>query len=432
MLRNVLGTLQKRGYSRILTPGGQVFPTQKNPENALKRFIVDKIRVSGPITVAEYMKLSVGSSSVGYYGGFGTQKPVFGEKGDFITSPELTQLFGEMIGVWLYYELANTGHRGQWQLVECGPGTGQLMLDVVTSLNKFNEKDVSIHLVETSDALINEQEKLLCVDNSTTIYDDKPYVKKNKTKQGYPIFWYKNVDDIPENFTVFIANEFLDALPIHQFKKNENGAWNEIYVSIDENNDLCFMNSKGENLHSRGLISEEVRAQASKTNHEISPDSGTFINQIVERIVHNGGFGLIIDYGHDGDRENFSLRAYKKHDQVHPLSDPGNIDITADVDFKYLKDLVSDRAITFGPIMQREFLAQLGIGVRLRRLLQMCDNRTKQEHLIKSYNFLMQEMGEKFKVLSVFPKTLESILEKRGTPEGFSSTRPDSKKDEKQ
>uniref|UniRef100_A0A1I7TNM2 Protein arginine methyltransferase NDUFAF7 n=1 Tax=Caenorhabditis tropicalis TaxID=1561998 RepID=A0A1I7TNM2_9PELO len=140
----------------IITPPGYA-PMQKI--NHLKKFLVDKIRTSGPITVAEYMKTSVSAPIVGYYGQFSEDQKVFGEKGDFITSPELTQLFGEMIGVWVFHELANTGHKGSWQLVELGPGRAQLMKDVLNALAKFNDRDASVHLVETSDALINEQEK---------------------------------------------------------------------------------------------------------------------------------------------------------------------------------------------------------------------------------------------------------------------------------
>ncbi|KAL6727399.1 hypothetical protein Aduo_009279 [Ancylostoma duodenale] len=110
---------------------------KKSSSDALKRFIIDKIRATGPITVAEYMKTAVSAPSVGYYGRYSDSQKVFGKEGDFITAPELTQLFGELLGVWCYHELANTGHRGPWQLVECGPGTGQLMNDLLSAMEKF-------------------------------------------------------------------------------------------------------------------------------------------------------------------------------------------------------------------------------------------------------------------------------------------------------
>uniref|UniRef100_A0A8R1HI87 Protein arginine methyltransferase NDUFAF7 n=1 Tax=Caenorhabditis japonica TaxID=281687 RepID=A0A8R1HI87_CAEJA len=130
------------------------------------------------------MKSCVSAPTVGYYGQFSDSQKVFGPKGDFITSPELSQLFGEMIGVWcrkilkipifiiifrVFNELANTGHRGAWQLVELGPGRAQLMNVVLNSLAKFQDQSVSIHLVETSDALIDEQERVLCLLNSEKV-----------------------------------------------------------------------------------------------------------------------------------------------------------------------------------------------------------------------------------------------------------------------
>ncbi|CAL2036965.1 unnamed protein product [Caenorhabditis brenneri] len=406
-----------RYYSKkIVTPPGYA-PTQK--VNHLKKFLVDKIRASGPITVAEYMKTSVSAPLVGYYGQFAENQKVFGEKGDFITSPELTQLFGEMIGVWVFHELANTGHKGSWQLVELGPGRAQLMNDVLNALAKFNDKDVSVHLIEPSDALIDEQEKALCIYTSENI-KDAPHIRKNKTRTGVNVYWYKSIDDIPDGFTIFIGNEFLDALPVHQFQKTGD-TWNEVYVNLTNDGDLCFMKSKGENIHTKGLIPLKIRNESSRVTWECSPESGTVVNQIVDRITTFGGFSLMIDYGHDGSRNTHSFRAYKKHEQVDPLSNPGRVDLTADVDFGYLTSLVEDRAIVYGPKEQREFLTQLGIEHRLRRLLQVCGNRDQQEQLIKSYNMLLGDMGTRFKAWALFPKTLKFILEQRGGPVGFLS-----------
>uniref|UniRef100_A0A8R1IWC7 Protein arginine methyltransferase NDUFAF7 n=1 Tax=Caenorhabditis japonica TaxID=281687 RepID=A0A8R1IWC7_CAEJA len=183
------------------------------------------------------------------------------------------------------------------------------------------------------------------------------------------------------------------------------------------------MKSKGENLHTKGLIPAEIRNDTARKTWECSPESGTVVSQIVDRITVFGGFALLVDYGHDGDRNTHSFRAYKRHKQVNPLENPGNVDLTADVDFGYLKGLVADKAVVFGPTEQRNLLLQLGIEHRLRRLLQVCKNRQQQEDLIKSYNMLLGEMGEKFKALALFPKTLEFILEKRGGPVGFLSTK---------
>ncbi|PIO68464.1 hypothetical protein TELCIR_09743 [Teladorsagia circumcincta] len=294
------------------------------------------------------------------------------------------------------------------------------------------EKNLSVHLVEKSDALIRQQEETLCGSPSSSTSTSSGAVtfvgnaiKENKSKLGVPIFWYKTLDDVPEQFSVFVANEFLDALPVHQFCRESDGLWHEVYINIDKTGELCFMRSKGENLHTRcsGLIPEDIRVDKERLHWECSPEAGTYVNQITERIIHDGGFGLIIDYGHDGSRKDLSFRAYQKHEQVNPLSQPGAVDLTADVNFGYLKSLIVDRAIVYGPNTQRDFLAQLGAQVRLRKLLKSCGDREKQEALIKSYNFLMGDMGERFLAMSIFPKTLSGILEKRGGPAGFAQNR---------
>ncbi|MFH4977616.1 hypothetical protein AB6A40_004325 [Gnathostoma spinigerum] len=412
---------QLSGMSAKFSRTKSRFSNINDGQNNLSLFIKDKIRVSGPISVAEFMRMAVSSPSVGYYSRFSSEKsPIFGAGGDFITAPELSQMFGEMLGVWCYYELANTGHIMQWQIVESGPGTGQLMNDVLNTMSRFEEDKLSVHLVELSDKLILEQERLLCRRPSKFI-EGYNHIRFNTTHHGFPVYWYRSMDEIPQKFSVFIANEFLDALPIHQFKKDEKGHWHEVYINLDHSENLCFMLSKGENLMTKGLLPEVIRERSDLWEWEISPDAGTYVNQVAEIIVANGGFSIMIDYGHDGSRKDFSLRAYSKHELVNPLDKPGERDITADVNFGYLKGLVEDRCLVYGPTEQREFLAQMGIGLRLRRLLQSCEKQEDQENLIKSYNMLMSEegLGTRFKVMSMFPKTLKTILDKRNGPAGF-------------
>ncbi|VDN35176.1 unnamed protein product [Gongylonema pulchrum] len=133
-------------------------------------------------------------------------------------------------------------------MVESGPGTGQLMLDLTRVLKQLKHTQVSVHLVETSDALVLQQESLLCEQQSQFVVD-KPYIRSNRTRYDFPVYWYRSVDDIPAKFSVFICNEFLDALPINQFRKDAEGKWHEVCVALDTNDNLCFMLSKAENLH---------------------------------------------------------------------------------------------------------------------------------------------------------------------------------------
>lgn len=388
----------------------------------LLQFIKQKIYMNGPMSVAEFMRLTATSPIGGYYSRHGSK--IFGEKGDFITAPELTQLFGELIGVWCCYELSNTGHSGEWQLVENGPGTGQLMLDLARVLKRFEKTKVSLHLVEVSDALLIQQESLLC-EKSSHFVDGKPYIRCNQTRHGFPIYWYRTLDDVPAKFSVFLSNEFVDALPVNQFKKDAEGKWHEVYVAMDDNDRLCFMLSKAENLHTLGLLPEKIRQDPTREEWEISVDAGIYVNQVADSITRFGGFMLMVDYGHDGSRKDLSLRAYKGHQIVHPLENLGNHDLTADVNFGHLKSIVENQALIYGPIEQREFFAQMGIGLRLRKLLEGCKMKKERENLLKSCELLLSEdgMGTRFKVMSMFPKTLKCVLEERGGPAGFATTK---------
>uniref|UniRef100_A0A0R3RZ23 Protein arginine methyltransferase NDUFAF7 n=1 Tax=Elaeophora elaphi TaxID=1147741 RepID=A0A0R3RZ23_9BILA len=407
---------------RLFTENHVTEPSSRQYSSQLLHFIKQKINLNGPMTVADYMRLTASSPIGGYYSRHGSK--IFGEKGDFVTAPELTQMFGELIGVWCYYELSNTGHDEEWQLVENGPGTGQLMHDITRALRQLKVTKGSIHLVETSDALLNQQESLLC-EYPAQFVDGKPYIRYNVTKDGFPIYWYRNVDDIPAKFSVFISNEFLDALPINQFKRDDEGKWHEVYVNLDKDDKLCFMLSRSENLHTFGLLPKKIREDLSIKEWEISIDAGTYINQVADSITKFGGFVLIVDYGHDGTRRDLSLRAYKDHKIVHPLESPGEHDITADVNFGYLKSLVDDRTLVFGPVEQRQFLTQMGIGLRLEKLLASCRTKEEKKNLLKSCEILLSEkgMGERFKVMSIFPKTLENILNQRKGPAGFTIAR---------
>ncbi|KAI6228152.1 Protein arginine methyltransferase NDUFAF7-like protein, mitochondrial [Aphelenchoides besseyi] len=400
-----------------------------NPK-LLERFIKDRIRTSGPITVHEFMSLA-SRSAAGYYSQASKNSQIIGPKGDFITSPELSQAFGEIIGIWIYNELSNCGQRGNWQLVELGPGNGTLMADILRTLHtlKVRKEDVvyeerlSIHLVERSNSLIDTQELQLCGRRSSTTSEENGYVRKNRTKGGIPIFWHDTLETIPQEFSVFIGNEFLDALPIHMFERKDS-TWCEVYVNLDQQANLCFMTSKSENLHTKGLIPTWIREDKQRNKWEVCPEAGSTVTDIAQRIKSYGGFGLFIDYGHNGSRMTTSLRAYHQHQIVDPLQTPGQVDVTADVDFGYLRRILSSLCLTFGPIEQRYFLAQMGIRLRIERLLQQTADLEQRKQILRAYSMLTSDsndgMGMKFKAFSLFPKTLSEVLKQRGGyPAGF-------------
>ncbi|KAI1720240.1 putative s-adenosyl-L-methionine-dependent methyltransferase domain-containing protein [Ditylenchus destructor] len=381
--------------------------------NLLERFIRDKIRSGGPITVHEYMALCSGSAA-GYYG-HSELRPKESFTSDFITSPELSQVFGEMIGIWIINELLNTGYQGPWQLVELGPGTGTFMKDILQMNN------LSVHLVEVSQTLTTMQRKKLISTEFANVVS---------TSSGVPLHWHKTFDEVPKDkFTVFIANEFFDALPIHQFSRNSEGKWREVYVTLDKSGEnFCFMLSRSENIHTKTLLPEYVRDNNSRNHWELSPRTITTALAICDRITSHGGFFLTIDYGHDGSRLHPSLRAYKEHKLVDPLTSPGEVDITADVDFGYLRTALADKCLTFGPIEQKVFLSELGVDYRIRQLLEQCKTAEEKEALTTSFKMIMDDdaengMGTKFKAFSMFPNTLQNIIRMRGgAPPGFLSS----------
>uniref|UniRef100_A0A914WWB7 Protein arginine methyltransferase NDUFAF7 n=1 Tax=Plectus sambesii TaxID=2011161 RepID=A0A914WWB7_9BILA len=399
-------------------------PAQQPPQAASHLAFSDKIKVSGPISVFQYMQTCLGA----YYASKLNEgkTTILGEKGDFITSPELSQMFGELIGVWCYYELANTGHKGNWQLIEVGPGTGVLSRQVLGVLHHFREKGVSLHLVEVSDMLMAEQEKTLCGDNKGTDGTDAtPYVRRNKTANGTDVYWYRQLKQVPSDFSVILAHEFLDALPVYQFKRvgPTEGDWREVFVDVDPDHSgkLRFALSPNETLHSKGLLPPAVRADPSIEEWEVNVDAGDFVSQMADRLTESGGVGLVIDYGHAGDRKRFSLRSYHNHQLADPLDNPGQQDLTADVDFGHLKSLVEEDMCVYGPISQSDFLNNLGIHLRLMKLLRNCTDEQQREQLKNAFRIMMSadEMGARFKAMAFFPKSLKEILDLRGGPSGF-------------
>ncbi|XP_044146012.1 protein arginine methyltransferase NDUFAF7, mitochondrial isoform X4 [Bufo gargarizans] len=322
--------------------------------NQLLKHLVMKIKSTGPITVAEYMKEVLTNPIKGYY----MHHDMLGEHGDFVTSPEISQVFGELIGIWCISEWMSGGKSKSLKLVELGPGKGSLMDDILRVFSQFqhllNSCDISIHLVEVSPKLSEIQTIKLTGKNIETIYDeDTSAYKKGITKSGLEISWYHDVQDVPAGYTFFIAHEFFDALPIHKLQKTSDG-WREMFIDIDPEvpNKLRFVLGSSSSMLAR-----------------------TFIQ----------GF-----------------RAHQLHDV---LIDPGTADLTADVDFSFLKKVVGNTVVSLGPITQQEFLKNMGIDLRMKVLLENNKCVTTQQHLKQSYDILMNpcKMGQRFKFFSMFP-----------------------------
>lgn len=375
-----------------------------------------RILTSGPITVADYMKEVLTNPLAGYY----MNRDVFGKSGDFTTSPEISQIFGELLGVWLVNEWAKAGQPEPLQLVELGPGRGTLASDVLRVFRRFGliGPDFSVELVEVSPVMRRLQEAALADSGCRRIR------------------WRDRLDDVAaERFSLYVAHEFFDALPVHKLVRRD-GSWREVLVDLDvAGGGLRYVLSRA-----RTPACTFVREDETRDHVEISPQSLVLVQKMASRIHRYGGIGLIVDYGHNGDGTD-TFRAFREHRGHDPLVDPGTADLTADVDFAALRwaaehpsgATVDDNNIddddewkanlVYGPVEQGDFLRRMGIDVRLQRLLAATSASTDEvasRQMTSACRMLTDAdaMGAKFKVMALFPAVLGRVLE-HYPPHGF-------------
>ncbi|XP_027354832.1 protein arginine methyltransferase NDUFAF7 homolog, mitochondrial isoform X1 [Abrus precatorius] len=329
----------------------------------------------GPISLGEYMSEVLTNPKAGYY----INRDVFGAEGDFITSPEVSQMFGEMIGVWVMCLWEQMGQPKRVNLIELGPGRGTLMVDLLRGASKFKNfiESLHVHLVECSPALQKLQhQNLKCVDEENATQDtDKRTVS---SLVGAPVSWHATLEQVPLGLpTIIIAHEFFDALPVHQFQKASRG-WCEKMVDVAEDSSFRFVLSPQPTPATLYLLKRCKWAAAeeiAKVNQiEVCPKAMELTQTIVDRISSDGGGALIIDYGLDGVISD-SLQAIRKHKFVSLLDSPGSADLSAYVDFASIRhsaEEASGEVSVHGPITQSEFLGSLGINFRVEALLQNC------------------------------------------------------------
>lgn len=313
------------------------------------------------MTIADYMRRVLTNPSGGYY----MHRDMLGKDGDFVTSPELSQVFGELVAVWLLMEWQKLGSPQPTQLIELGPGRGTLVQDILKVMAHFRVPDLSVHLVEISPHLASVQANLLCYRYQDNKDDGLLHYKHGETVSGIPIYWYNRIEDVPLEFSLMVAHEFFDALPIHKLQRVD-GNWREILVDIaEEETKFRFVVARNETP-----ISKIITGQKMDADHlEYSPEQERLCQQIAQRLESHGGCGLIMDYGNNVNNGD-SFRAFRKHQLHDPLVDPGTADLTADVDFYQLKRFLEQsgddqKCITFGPITQSHFLKQMGGDTRV-------------------------------------------------------------------
>ncbi|XP_063234061.1 protein arginine methyltransferase NDUFAF7, mitochondrial isoform X2 [Bacillus rossius redtenbacheri] len=376
----------------------------------LARHLQAKIRTVGPITVAEYMKEVLTSPASGYY----MHGDMIGERGDFVTSPELSQMFGEMVGVWLYSEWQKVGAPRPMQLVELGPGRGSLAHDILRVFARLGAggeggrgERPALHLVEVSPRLSDLQAELLCPGDSRAAPGEAPHYREGTAPDGTPVRWHRALRDVPRRFSCVVAHEFFDALPAHKLQKTDEG-WREVLVDVDPGGApgrFRFVLSRSETPACKLFIKPGER----RAHLEVSPESCVLVQHLAQRLRRDGGLALVVDYGHDGTKTD-TFRAFRRHRQCDPLVAPGTADLTVDVDFSYLRGCAGD-SLMLGPVSQASFLERMGIHTRLQVLLGSC-RPEQREGLLAGYRMMVDpdQMGECFRVMAVFPSVLRDHL----------------------
>jgi SAM-dependent MidA family methyltransferase len=346
---------------------------------SLGQHVRELIALEGPITVERYMSLCLRH----YYA---TRDPL-GSSGDFTTAPEISQMFGELIGLWMLEAWHAMGRPNPIHLTELGPGRGTLMADLLRATKLLPDfgAAVQVHLVETSPALQQRQQTALA-----------PF--------GLPIHWHERLEDVPEGPLLLIANEFFDALPIRQFIATERG-WCERLVGIEGDRLIFGLRAEAEQELGKPLRIGDVLEWPAATM--------AVMRELSLRLARNTGAALVIDYGYWGPAFGDTLQALKKHIHVDPLGEPGEADLTTHVDFHRLAQTASaQRLQVHGPSAQGDFLQALGIEARASSLkkratpAQAADIDAALERLTERGG---KGMGELFKVLAVTHKGLEAV-----------------------
>lgn len=351
----------------------------------LEEKLARRIAATGPITVADYMAACLGDPEHGYYL---TRDPL-GRGGDFVTAPEISQMFGELIGAFAVATWMMMGSPSPFVLAELGPGRGTLMADLLRTgrVRPSFLDGARVHLVETSPVLRRAQEQTL-------------------TATGVPIAWHDRFEAVPAGPTIVVANEFFDALPIRQFVRSGDG-WAERMVGIDEGGRLAFgLRPLG---GPTGAAEPAIAGSPSSSLPladgavvEVSPAATAIAGTIAERVVRHGGAALIVDYGYQGPALGDTLQAAKAHRFADPLLTPGEADLTAHVDFAALAGAGRKAGAFVRPLIsQGDFLIRLGLAERAEALASGKDDAGRASIAADVERLAGREaMGDLFKVFA--------------------------------
>lgn len=361
----------------------------------IAQILKEEIARKGPISVARYMEVALADPQHGYY----MSRDPLGARGDFTTAPEVSQMFGEMIAAWVVDLWTKMGSPEDVILLECGPGRGTLMADLLRAASGRPTfmSAAKIYLMEISPVLKAAQEKAL---------------------EGHKVKWISGLEDVPDHAPVIvIGNEFLDALAFHQLQKR-NGKWCERVVKVEADGFAFDLADAPAEL--LPFIAADIAEFDEGDIVEVSPERAGFVALLAERFKGQGGSALWIDYGHSAHGKGDSFQALKDHQYIDVLLQVGEADLTSHVNFAALSDAALACGLeVYGPAEQGAFLRALGIEVRAQNLMMGKDGET-QEQIKKDLHRLTHsdQMGSLFKVLCMGafdePQSGQSII-----PAGF-------------
>ncbi|BCH31460.1 ATP synthase subunit beta [Mesorhizobium sp. L-8-10] len=348
-------------------------------QRSLRRRILDLIEAQGPLSVADYMTLCLYDRKEGYY----MSREPFGRGGDFTTAPEVSQMFGELVGAWIVSAWQAVDRPSPAMIVEIGPGRGTLMKDMERTLRRIApqlHEAARFELIEVSPRLARIQAETLA------------------TSSG-PFDWHDDIDALPSLPLFIVGNELFDAVPIRQYVRTESG-WRERCVGADGNGNLAFLAGAGS--LDASLLPAAAAEAAPGTIVEVAPSRSALMQKIAERIAGDGGAGLFFDYGYLEPATGDSFQALRRHAFTDPLAEPGKADLTAHVDFAALADAVRAAGLVAGLATQGGFLLRMGLLERAGRLGADADEAGR-ERISGEVERLAgpDQMGSLFKVMAV-------------------------------
>jgi SAM-dependent MidA family methyltransferase len=303
---------------------------------------------------------------------YATREPL-GLAGDFTTAPEISQMFGELIGLWLA-DLWSRAGRPPCAYVELGPGRGTLAVDALRAMRSTGLSP-QVHFVETS-----------------------PVLRSAQAQRVPGAAWHDDLSTLPQDLPLLVvANEFFDALPAHQLVATESG-WRERLVTVDADG---FLPAPGPAVPT-AAIPLHLRSAPPGTVLETSPASLAYVRGLAQRLAEQGGAALIVDYGHDRTSPGETLQAVKRHAFANPWIDPGEADLTVHVDFEALAAAAAEAGMkVHGPTGQGEWLVRLGIDARAQALSSRSPDQQGSVRAARDRLVSPEQMGRLFRVMAV-------------------------------